>query len=92
MIGVGLANMHMLAKNRVKIQKFAMKVSKTMVTWVESQVNSCLVPFFVKCFSIKPWYAMFGIFPRYYITYHDSMHWFAFFLIFFGIPLLPFQI
>jgi hypothetical protein len=28
---------------------------------------------------------MFGIFPRYYITYHDSMHWFSIFLIFFWI-------
>jgi hypothetical protein len=45
-----------------------------MVTWVESQVNSCLVAFFMKSFSMKPWYAMFAIFPRYYITYHDSMH------------------
>jgi hypothetical protein len=89
---VGLGKMHMSAKNRVMIQKFAMEVSTTMVTWVESQVNSCLLAFFVKSFSIKHWYAMFGIFPRYYITYHDSMHWFANFLIFFGIPLLPFQI
>jgi hypothetical protein len=89
---VGLGKMHMSAKNRVRIQKFAMEISKTMVTWVESQVNSYLVAFFVKSFSIKPWYTIFGIFPRYYITYHDSMHWFAIFLIFFGIPLLPFQI
>jgi hypothetical protein len=28
---------------------------------------------FVKSFSVKPWYEI-GIFPRYYITYHDSMH------------------
>jgi hypothetical protein len=55
-------------------------------------VKSCLVAFFVKCFSMKPWYAMFGIFPRYYITYHDSMHWFSIFLIFFEIPLPPFKI
>jgi hypothetical protein len=82
----------MSAKNGVKIQKFDVKVSKTMVTWVESQVNSYLVAFFVKSFSMKPWYSMFGIFPRYYITYHDSMRWFAMFLIFFVIPLLPFQI
>jgi hypothetical protein len=25
---------------------------------------------------MKYWYAMFGIFPRYYITYHDSMRCF----------------
>jgi hypothetical protein len=51
---VGLAKMHMSAKNRIKIQKFAKEVLKTMITWVESQVNSCLVAFFVKSFSIKP--------------------------------------
>jgi hypothetical protein len=70
---VGLGKMHMSAKNGFKIQNFAMEVSKTMVTWVESQVNSYLVAFFVKSFSMKHWNAMFGIFPRYYITYHDSM-------------------
>jgi hypothetical protein len=42
---VRLGKIHMYAKNGVKIQKFAMEVSKTMVTWVESQVNSCLVAF-----------------------------------------------
>jgi uncharacterized membrane protein len=52
----------MSAKNGVKIQKFDVEVSKTMVIWVESQVNSCLVAFFVKSFSMKPWYAIFGIF------------------------------
>jgi hypothetical protein len=35
------------------------------------------MPFFVKSFSLKPWYAMFGIFPRYYITYHESMRLFS---------------
>jgi hypothetical protein len=76
---VGLGKMHMSAKNGLKIQNFAMEVSKTMVTWVESQVNSYLVVFFVKSFSMKPWKAMLGIFPRYYITYHDFMRWFAIF-------------
>jgi hypothetical protein len=37
---------------------------------------------FLKSFSLKPWYAMLGIFPRYYMTYHDSMRWFSIFLIF----------
>jgi hypothetical protein len=46
---VGLGQMHIFAKNGVKIQKFAMKVSKTMITWVESQVNS-LVAFFCEEF------------------------------------------
>jgi hypothetical protein len=46
----GNGKMHVSAKNEAKIQKFAMEVSKTMVTWVESQVNSCLVEFFVKSF------------------------------------------
>jgi hypothetical protein len=31
---------------------------------------------------MKHWYAMFGIFPRLYITYHDSMHMFYIFWIF----------
>jgi hypothetical protein len=52
---VGLGKMHSLAKNGVNIQIFAMKLAKTMVSWIESQVNSCLVPFFVKIFSLKPW-------------------------------------
>jgi hypothetical protein len=76
---IGLGKMHMSAKNAFKIQNFAMEVSKTMVTWVESQVNSCLVAFFVKSFPIKPWNAMFHIFPRYHIVYPDSMRWFAIF-------------
>jgi hypothetical protein len=37
-------------------------------------VKSYLVVFFVKSFSMKPWYSMFGIFTRYYITSHDSIH------------------
>jgi hypothetical protein len=76
---VGLGNMHNPAKNGVKIQKFTMELAQTMVNWVESQVKACLVAFFVKSFSLKPWYAMFGIFPRYHITYHDSMRWFSIF-------------
>jgi hypothetical protein len=81
--------MHNTAKNGVKIRKFAMELAQTMVKWVESQVKSCLVPFFVKSFSMKPWHAMFGIFPRYHITYHDSMHWFS---PFFKPPLAEFLI
>jgi hypothetical protein len=80
---VGNENMHMTAKNRVKIQIIAIELEQTKLNWVESQVKSYLVAFFVKSFSMKLWYSMFGIFPRYYITYHDSMHWFSIFLIFF---------
>jgi hypothetical protein len=80
---VGHEKMHISTKNGVKIQKFAMELTQTMVTWVESQVNSCLVPFFVKSFLLKHWYGMFGIFPRYYITYHDSMRRFIHFFEFF---------
>jgi hypothetical protein len=79
---VGLGIMHIYTKNWVKIQKFAVKLAQIMVKWVESQVNSCLVPFFVKSFSLKPCYNMFCIFPRYYITYHNYMCWFAIFSIF----------
>jgi hypothetical protein len=59
---IDLGKMHNPAKNGVKIQKFAMEYAQTMVNWVESQVKACLVAFFVKSFSLKPWYAMFGIF------------------------------
>jgi hypothetical protein len=80
---VGHGKMHISAKNGFNIQKFAIELAQTMVNWVESQVKSCLVLFFVKSFSMKFWYAMFGIFPRYYITYHDSMRWiFIFFISF----------
>jgi hypothetical protein len=61
---VGLGKMHISTKNRVKTQKSAMELAQIMVTWVESRVNSCLVLFFVKGFSLKHWYAIFGIFPR----------------------------
>jgi hypothetical protein len=44
---VVLEKVHISAKNGIKIQKFAIEVSKIMVTWVESQLNSCLVAFFV---------------------------------------------
>jgi hypothetical protein len=74
---VGIEKMHNSTKNGVKICKFAMELAQTMVKWVESQVMSCLVLFFVKSLSIKPWHAMFGIFPKYHITYHDSMHRFS---------------
>jgi hypothetical protein len=76
---VGLGKMDISTKNRVKTRKFAMELAQTMVTWVESRVNSYFVPFFVKGFSLKHWYDMFGIFPRYYITYYDSMRWFSIF-------------
>jgi hypothetical protein len=84
--------MHIYAKNGVKIRKFAMELAQTMVNWVESQVKSCLMPFFVKSFSMKSWYGMFGIFPRHYITYHDSMRWFFIIFYFFEFHLPPFQI
>jgi hypothetical protein len=79
---VGNRKMHITAKNVVKIQNFAIELAQTKINWEESQVKSSLVPFFVKSFYMKRRYAMFGIFPRYYITYHDSMHWFSIFLIF----------
>jgi hypothetical protein len=70
---VGLGEMHISAQNGVKIRTFAMELAQTMVIWVESQDKSCLVPFFMKSFSLKHWYVMFDIFLRYYIIYHDSM-------------------
>jgi hypothetical protein len=71
---VGNGKMHNTAKNGVKIQNFAIELAQTKLNWEESQVKPSLVPFFVKRFSMKHWYAIFGIFPRYYITYHHSMH------------------
>jgi hypothetical protein len=62
---VGNGKMHITTKNGVKIQKFAIELEQTRLNWLENQVKSCLVAFFVKSFSMKPWYAMFGIFPRY---------------------------
>jgi hypothetical protein len=76
---VGNGKMHITAKNGVKIQNFAIELAQTNLNWEESQVKSSLVPFFVKSFYLKCWYAMFSIFPWYYITYHDSMHWFSIF-------------
>jgi hypothetical protein len=60
--------MHITAKNGVNIRNFAIELAQTKLNWEKSQVKSSLVPFFVKSFSMKCWYAMFGIFPRYYIT------------------------
>jgi hypothetical protein len=62
---VGNEKMHITAKNRVKSQNFAIELAQTKLNWVESQVKSYLVAFFVKSLSVKPWYDMFGIFPRY---------------------------
>jgi hypothetical protein len=50
---VGHGKMHISGKNVVKIQKNSLKLAQTMVHWVESQVKSCLVLFFVKSFSMK---------------------------------------
>jgi hypothetical protein len=79
---VGDENMHITTKNGVKIQNFAIELAQTKLNWVEIQVKSYLVAFFVNSLSMEPWYDMFGIFPNYYITYHDSMHWFSIFLFF----------
>jgi hypothetical protein len=62
---VGNGKMHITAKDGVKIQNFAIELAQTKLNWEESKVKSCLVAFFVKDFSMKHWYAMFGIFPRY---------------------------
>jgi hypothetical protein len=49
---VGNGKMYITAKNGVNIQNFAIELAQTK-------------PFFVKSFSVKPSYEMFGIFPRY---------------------------
>jgi hypothetical protein len=76
---VGNVKIRITTKNGVKIQNFAIELAQTKLNWVESQVKSYLVAFFVKSLSMKPGYDMFGICPRYYITYHDSMHWLSIF-------------
>jgi hypothetical protein len=68
-----------------------MEVTQTMVNWVESQVKSCLVPFFVKSFSMKSWYGMFGIFLGTKSHIMTPCAGFLFF-IFFEFRLPPFQI
>ena len=76
---VGNEKLHISTKNGVMIRKFAMVLAVTKLTWVESQVNAYMVPNYVKDYSQKHWYAMFGIFPRYYITDAYSKLWFAVF-------------
>jgi hypothetical protein len=80
---VGNEKMNITAKNGVNIQNFAIELAQTKLNWLESQVKSYLVAYFVKSLYAKPWYDMFGIFPSYYITYHESMHWFSIFFYFF---------
>jgi hypothetical protein len=65
--------MYISAKDVVKIRKFSIDLLVTKLNLVESEVNFYMVPRFVKDISLMPWYDMFDIFPRYYITYHDSM-------------------
>jgi hypothetical protein len=47
---VGNVKMHITTKNGVKIQKFAIELAQTKLNWLENQVKSCLVAFFVKSF------------------------------------------
>jgi hypothetical protein len=61
---VGNRKMHISAKNGAKIQNFAIELTQTKFNWVESQVKSYLVAFFVKSLSMEVWYDMFGIFSR----------------------------
>jgi hypothetical protein len=42
-----------------------------------------------KSSPVNPWHAMFCIFPRWYITHHDSMQCFSIFLNFFEFPWPP---
>jgi hypothetical protein len=50
---VANGKMHITAKNGVKIRKFAIELAQTKLNWIESQVKSSLVAFFVKSFSMK---------------------------------------
>jgi hypothetical protein len=65
-----------------------MELSKTMVTWVESLANSCLVAFFVKSF---PWNIGFACLVFFLVTISHIMIPCAVFN-FFEPPLAKFQI
>jgi hypothetical protein len=71
----------------VSFQKHVEKLGQTHGV-VSSQKHAN----FVKSVPMNPWHALFAIFPRYYITYNDSMHWFSNFSILFVFLLLTFEI
>jgi hypothetical protein len=50
---VGLVKMHISTKNGTIIPKFDMELAQIMVTWLESQENSCLVATFCEEFSYE---------------------------------------
>jgi hypothetical protein len=50
---VGLAKMHISTKNGTMAPKFAIELAQTMVTWLESQENSCLVAPFCEEYSYE---------------------------------------
>jgi hypothetical protein len=58
---VGNGNMHITAKNGVKIQIFDIELAQTKLNWVESQVKSYLVvflceEFFYETLVLYVWY------------------------------------
>jgi hypothetical protein len=50
---VGLVKMHISTRNGTMIPNFAMELAQTMVTWLKSQENSCLVATFCEEFSYE---------------------------------------
>jgi hypothetical protein len=50
---VVIGKMHISAKNGANIRKFDVELAQTKLNWVESQVKSWLVSFFVKSFSLR---------------------------------------
>jgi hypothetical protein len=66
------------------------ELAQTMVTWQGRPRELLPVSTSLwKSLPVNPWDGMFGIFPRWCITHHESMHCFSIFLIFFWIPQAP---
>jgi hypothetical protein len=76
---VGNGKMHITAKKLGQDSKVCYRTCTNLAQLGRKPSEVLLGGIFLKSFSMKYWYAMFGIFPRYYITYHDSMHWFSIF-------------
>jgi hypothetical protein len=78
------ANMHISTKHGTMVPKFAVELAQTMVI-CQGRPRELLSrsTFLGGSPHVNPWDGMFGIFPRWCITHHDSMHCFSIFLDFF---------
>jgi hypothetical protein len=76
---LGLVKMHISTKNEIMVQKLSMEPAQTKVKRGRKPSEPLLGAIFCEDFFMKPWYAMFGIYPRCYITYRDRMRCFSIF-------------